>query len=412
MSETNSHKFACEQEMLETRLQFYLSRPSLNMQFPPDIETGFKAAYRSGQKHHLLHTCKLELITLGLLAICDYFLLPGHYQMAWAMRFLWAIPFVVLVIHSIQHEYAKHHQHELIAILQTLLACGLATLTATLTPTDNHDYLFLQWLLLILGGNLLLPICFHIAAPLSLVMLLIHGTATWAQEAPKAGAFNATLTLATLVLITLETKRRTERDLRNTYARDILQSMSQCRLEEINKKLACQASRDGLTGVYNRRALDRAYSRLWRHAVREKRPISVLFIDVDYFKRYNDTYGHAAGDNCLIWLADLLQNAAKRPLDLVARFGGEEFVVILPDTRPEHAGIFAEKLRTCVLSSQHPHQASPNGRLTISIGSAGGIPDFTDKETLYLEQADQALYAAKAQGRNRVGHYLPELFIE
>ena len=159
---------------------------------------------------------------------------------------------------------------------------------------------------------------------------------------------------------------------------------------------------DGLTGVCNRRGFDERLAVEWGRAVRNDRPLSVVLVDVDLFKRYNDHYGHQAGDDCLRRVAAALKSALKRPGDLVARYGGEEFVCLLPDTDAAGALNCAELLRTHVCQQHIDHADSSVAPIvTISLGSATG-PGFgsTDAAGL-LHGADAGLYAAKSQGRNR-----------
>lgn len=159
---------------------------------------------------------------------------------------------------------------------------------------------------------------------------------------------------------------------------------------------------DGLTHIPNRRYFDENYEKLYKEALREAGSLTVLMIDVDFFKNYNDHYGHGKGDECLIKIATALKNALKRPSDIVARYGGEEFVVILKDIDNEGAKSVAQSLLREVeeLALKHAYsEASPS--VTISIGMALKEATATLSREELLEQADNALYKAKAQGRNR-----------
>ncbi|SAK55159.1 diguanylate cyclase [Caballeronia fortuita] len=170
------------------------------------------------------------------------------------------------------------------------------------------------------------------------------------------------------------------------------------------EKLQRLAGTDSLTGLSNRRALDRRLDEEWRRARRADQPLSALFVDVDHFKLYNDTYGHAMGDDALIAVADCIQNAAKRPGDIVARYGGEEFVVVLPGAAASGALTFAERLRSNVEALAIPNSAAARGVLTISIGIATASPRQSDDALKLLNSADAALYLAKRTGRNRAIH--------
>jgi two-component system chemotaxis family response regulator WspR len=175
---------------------------------------------------------------------------------------------------------------------------------------------------------------------------------------------------------------------------------SQRQLLEKNIELERLTNVDGLTGISNRRFLDESMEVQWRQAIRDKTSFAVLMIDIDDFKRYNDTHGHVAGDEVLKSIARSIQHACARPVDLAARFGGEEFIVCLPFTPLEGAALVAEKIRSTV-EQQHPaHNSGVN--TTVSVGCAAVIPQKGDSFKSLIETADQALYQAKRQGKNRV----------
>jgi len=167
------------------------------------------------------------------------------------------------------------------------------------------------------------------------------------------------------------------------------------------KKLSCV---DELTGLANRRAFVEFVSREWQLATREKKPLSAIMIDIDYFKQYNDSYGHQAGDVCLEKVARALSSITKRPEDIVARIGGEEFVVILGNTSGEVAKKIAEKIRIEVENLEIEHgQSKASKHVTISSGVASLFPSSSHEPDTLIESADKALYKAKSCGRNRVG---------
>jgi two-component system chemotaxis family response regulator WspR len=178
---------------------------------------------------------------------------------------------------------------------------------------------------------------------------------------------------------------------------------SQQRLVELNLELQRLSRVDGLTGLNNRRYLDEFLQAEWRRAIRDRAPLAVLMMDIDDFKRYNDTYGHVAGDEALKKVGETLRNLLKRPADMAARYGGEEFTAVLPATSLAGAQQLAEQLRALIESRDIEHRASSVGsRLTVSIGGAALLPERTESIATLLEAADRALYQAKGQGKNRV----------
>jgi diguanylate cyclase (GGDEF)-like protein len=192
-----------------------------------------------------------------------------------------------------------------------------------------------------------------------------------------------------------------------TFAVGSLVAVKELRRREIAEfELAILATTDGLTGLANRRSFDRQIETEWLRAARDGTPLSLLLIDVDQFKAYNDIYGHQAGDTCLRMVAEVFSQAINRPGDLVARYGGEEMAVLMPDTDDVGAAAVAENIRARVEALALRHEANPpSGILTISIGSATRIPAFDRSGTGAKELvalADKALYCAKQDGRNRI----------
>ncbi len=173
-------------------------------------------------------------------------------------------------------------------------------------------------------------------------------------------------------------------------------------LHVANKELQHLSATDALTGIANRRMFDEWSVREWRRCTRMKKPMSLIMVDIDHFKLYNDTYGHQAGDTCLKVVAAQVARSAPRPSDLVARYGGEEFALILGETDTDGAMWVASHIRKQITELKLPHSASTSKYVTVSCGVAAVIPrDDLSLETL-LRSADLALYKAKAQGRNEV----------
>lgn len=165
------------------------------------------------------------------------------------------------------------------------------------------------------------------------------------------------------------------------------------------------AYRDTLTDLHNRRYFDEHFQREWERARRSRQPLSLLLIDLDHFKAYNDRYGHAAGDSCLVEFSHLLSRCANRPADIVARLGGEEFGLVLPETSAIRGAKVAQRLQLLLEQNAIPHEAGPRGLLTFSAGVASiEQPDGPGPAELF-EQADRALYECKHRGRNAIVRY-------
>jgi diguanylate cyclase (GGDEF)-like protein len=174
-------------------------------------------------------------------------------------------------------------------------------------------------------------------------------------------------------------------------------------LRKANDNLRRASAIDGLTGLANRRHFDETMDKEWRRATREQKALSLIMIDIDHFKAYNDNYGHQDGDDCLRKVAAVIAGSVKRPADLVARYGGEEFMAVLPDTDIQGAVEIAEKLRIAVEVLDVPHAYSSAANVvTISAGVASLVPEQGTDPFHVIKLVDTALYAAKRDGRNRV----------
>ncbi|NMD71129.1 diguanylate cyclase [Bacillus sp. DNRA2] len=175
------------------------------------------------------------------------------------------------------------------------------------------------------------------------------------------------------------------------------------KLMKLNQELEYRSNRDGLTGIANRRYFDEQFDFEWTKAEKLKQPLSLIMFDLDFFKNYNDTYGHIMGDNCLKSVARLLSGVTDYPICLPARYGGEEFAIIVPNSTLRDAEIIAEQIRLDVEELKLPHKQSViSPFVTISVGVASIIPDSGSNSETLIHFADQALYQAKLNGRNQI----------
>ncbi|MEJ5284276.1 MAG: GGDEF domain-containing protein [Brevinematia bacterium] len=194
-------------------------------------------------------------------------------------------------------------------------------------------------------------------------------------------------------------------DVFNGYVCSIIDISEQKKYQKLLETLAIK---DELTGLYNRRGLSDFIEREWKNAIRQKQPISILMIDVDNFKKYNDSYGHQQGDKCLKSISEVMIKNVYRPADIVSRIGGEEFLIILPNTNFQGALKVAERIRQEVFKLKIPHKHSDYGVITISIGISTSVPGKFEKYEELIDDADKNLYIAKSKGKNRIeGFYYP-----
>jgi diguanylate cyclase (GGDEF)-like protein len=223
----------------------------------------------------------------------------------------------------------------------------------------------------------------------TLPLLLSVATATdeiyasWWQKATFIGSILVVLCAATIALSLL-------------FRQEMLRRV------EAETRLSIMAATDGLTGLANRRAFELGLAQEWKRAVRGHTPVGLLMIDADYFKRINDRYGHPEGDRILQGIAAAIRTCVRRPADLAARFGGEEFVVLLPETDAAGALAIAERIRAAVAALDVAGSGPTGDQVTVNIGVAVAYSDAGQTDALLLKEADAALYAAKRHGRNRV----------
>jgi diguanylate cyclase (GGDEF)-like protein len=229
---------------------------------------------------------------------------------------------------------------------------------------------------------------------LYVVSILLAG-----RETAYTIGFHAALYLVTILYYSIEHNNSIRSSISLKFENlDLLEAV-----RKTNEILRLASTMDALTGLANRYNFDEFMDREWRRAVRDKKPLSLIMLDIDHFKAFNDTYGHQAGDDCLKKVSAVIAESAKRPADLAARYGGEEFVVVLPDTDVEGAAEMAEKIRRDVESLGVLHEQSPTAaQVTVSVGVASVVPDRDAASSDLLRRVDMALYAAKNSGRNRV----------
>ncbi|RCL27570.1 diguanylate cyclase [Pseudomonas sp. AFG_SD02_1510_Pfu_092] len=234
---------------------------------------------------------------------------------------------------------------------------------------------------------------------------LVTTVALGKNEALAAWRFEALLSLLVVAALLALTGTIGWLLIRAMSRRDAVESelrLTQQQLLDSNQQLERQAMHDALTGLANRRCFDEALAQEIRRAQRNGTSLGLLMIDIDHFKRYNDTYGHPAGDTCLQQIAALLGACIRRPSDLLARYGGEELAVILPDTDHDGAAVVATLMLERLALQPIPHQGSPFGHVTASIGIACAAGTALDSPSSLLQRADQALYVAKQTGRYRL----------
>ncbi len=360
------------------------------LRFEPGLEKDFRDYYLEFSRVRVQIAVGAALALMLVLVGFDYVISgeEGEGAVRNVVRLALLLPMLGLGILTLLHPDLRSRQQTLFGVGATAFGC-VSSYIAVTAGVDGATHLFGASVLLVMFINLFLGLLFHTALFASGSVALSYIAMGALFGLPGEVLFYQTMVLIAAVAIGGVGVYTFEHAVRRGY------------LE--SRMLSELAQRDGLTGLYNRRLFDDQVSRIWRQARRERSPVQIILIDIDYFKVFNDLYGHQAGDDCLRKVAETLNAAAKRPLDLCARYGGEEFVLVLSDPPRDYAETLPERLRRQVAALGVPHEGSPVANVvTVSIGVAMVTPGEGRSLAGAVQMADEALYQAKEEGRNRV----------
>ena len=271
----------------------------------------------------------------------------------------------------------------------TLLVGLTANYISITGALDGAGHMLAGPVLVVFYACLFLGLLFNMAVIIATAILVSYCLIGWYLDLPLNQLIYTSAMLSAAALIGSIAAYNLEHALRSSFLETRL-------LNDL-------AERDGLTGLYNRRMFDDYIARIWRQSRRDGAPLQLIFLDIDYFKLYNDLYGHQAGDDCLKRVAQAIAWSAKRPFDLCARFGGEEFVLVISSPPRDYAESLPDQIRRDVLSLAIPHKGSEIAPyVTVSAGVAVVRPGADRSLAGVIQLADEALYEAKQAGRNRV----------
>jgi diguanylate cyclase (GGDEF)-like protein len=336
-----------------------------------------------------------------LFGVADWLFLEQHFHVAVGIR-LAAIFCGFMVWHWLSQPLKRNRAALLICALAYLNLVALLAI-GYIAALQGHFHYQAGSIMVTLFLATMTRLNFHWILPTCLLMFGTQLTAMLAiVPTPQPQLLEQSFIFSLLTVIALVVNYRLEYESRLNFLRRLLLAQENKALAETKLKLELISITDELTGIYNRRYFNEQFQQRWNSAVRHHYWISLLMIDVDFFKRYNDTYGHLQGDEVLREVAQCFNLGSKRADEITARFGGEEFVVLLPHTQVSDAVQIGEHLRLLVEQLDREHRQSDMGKVTVSIGVAGMQPVQTDTSQTLIKQADEALYKAKAAGRNRV----------
>lgn len=371
------------------------------LRFTGAQEGDFIEFYREKVLPHLRITALVGGLVYLLFGIHDVVVYPEIKSSLLTLRYLVAGPFMVLTVVVLFYGRSFRLMQVLYGLSVTVVgACICLALFISRDPRQlYYTGLILTIIFIYAISGLRLKYAFLSCLGIT-VFFVVAGLRF--NTLARDSLFNDIFGLANVNIIGLIACYLLERSWRVEFLQRLQTEQARRALEEANERLQYLSCHDTLTGLNNRRAFDEHLKTEWHRAIRHRYPLSLLMIDIDDFKKYNDTMGHLAGDEALKRIARVIQLTVNRPGDMVARYGGEEFVVLLVGTDKEGAMHLGEDIISRVRTMEIEHYGSPKKMITVSIGCSSKVPSLDDDLAEFIARADRALYMAKRQGKDRV----------
>lgn len=392
------------------RIQELLENGFPLMAFPPDLERQYLRDGLAARERHFLISGLISLLIYNGFLLSDYLMTRDVFWVALQLRLLLFTPISLLSMYLFWkgiHPFRRWLPHAMVDVLALLGGVGAAVSMAIVLPLSSSAMVYFYpvgFMVVITYGNVVQRLRFWFAAAFTLLLLGIHVAAVMAlAHFPSRLLWPISSMVVSVALFTLCANYFMERDERRRYLRTLRERSLVQDLTRAHARLKDVAHIDSLTGLHNRRHLQGHLSLVWERACRDRSEFSLLLIDIDHFKKFNDRYGHLAGDLCLQRMARVIQDCLRRPGDVVARHGGEEFMVVLPNTEETFAAGVAERIRQAVEGLDIRHESSTTAlHLTVSVGvvACKALPQVGVDQV--ISRAEQALHQAKSEGRNRV----------
>ncbi|HQV22118.1 MAG TPA: GGDEF domain-containing protein [Agitococcus sp.] len=384
--------------------QLLQERP-LFFYFENDIEVRFYAK-RAEEYRRLLSMGKMLFLilyalitTVAILAFPEAVMANDLFIFKYVLTPIGLLLLLVMALADLP--FFRHHYQWLATPISTLILfcvmlASVSSVDSSLAQHAAYDVMIIVTIICF-GLRVQFPICLLIVSLAAILTVLTTVSLNWNIDWFKFAHFYGLGSAITVIIVAL-----IERQERFAFLQELLVAHQTVELDRLNRALDKMSREDPLTGLANRRAFDDALNQEWDRAKREQQSIALLYMDVDFFKLYNDTYGHNIGDVCLRRVGQTLKQALRRPADLAARYGGEEFVVLLPNTNADGAIDVAQRILKHIDALALPHSRSKAApHVTLSIGITFNVPQKQSTLTEFLAKADAALYKAKEHGRHQ-----------
>ncbi|WP_456379680.1 GGDEF domain-containing protein [Thiolapillus sp.] len=381
----------------------------------PRLERHYRNSYSRRYRFQSLLAMEVALVLFGLFAVLDWLLYPQLVEQLWGIRFGFALPALLIIfILLLGRVYFRYGQQLMVA---SLIVSNVAVVAMTVViPAHLNDVYVAGLMLVALYGYTVARLRFVWATAGNWFGVIAYNLANiWWGDASHWDLVAGNFFCISTNVMGMVASYSMEYDSRRGFLLQQQLRRERSQLNLVNRRLEKQVLTDELTDLANRRSFFERFHEEWRRVRRERQYLALVMIDIDHFKEFNDAFGHQAGDECLKQVAAVFQEHARRAGDVPARLGGEEFVLLLPETSPVAACEKAEAVRKSVarMEIHAPQQGLLEGRhISISCGIAAVVPDQESSPDDLLAQADKALYQAKEQGRNRVVCCVPGSVVE
>jgi len=375
-------------------IQALLNARRRGLRFPPGLEAAFEASKKRSRTNTARRVAYWLLLIYNIFIPADFILAPKTAWISLAFHICLVTPYLLATILILRRPAERRLRDSLSGMVMVLITIHLITLCVLNDTQVASQYQY--WIVLtVLCPNIVQRLDFRFAACSTALTVTCFIIGISLDDASGNAKFCGIIILLTVAVAALYANYIIESGSRLNF---LLRLQAQLQLDATE----IEANRDPLTGLANRRHYDEHVASIWANAATAPRPVAAVMVDIDHFKTYNDHYGHTAGDLCLQRIAGLLASELRNEDDLAVRFGGEEFLLLLPDCNLAGAMRVAERVRHAILSLTIPHEAQGRSAIvTASFGVQAGTTATHSPQAL-TKAADAALYAAKREGRNQV----------